>query len=110
MKVLNIILITLCFLLMGAHFLRAGWNVLMLLSLASPLLLLYRKKWVALLLQLFLLFGAIEWIRTMVETISFRMNTGQDWSRFFIILLVVVMLTLYSGISLRIKPLKDHFK
>lgn len=109
MKVFNLSLIVLSFLLLAAHFLRMDLMVLMVISVVSPFLLFYRKKRISFLLQFFLFLGALEWIRSIIEIINYRLDTGQDWMLMLIILTCVVLVTLYAALSIRSKSIKDHF-
>ena len=55
----------LSFLLLSAHFYRAGSMVLTALCVALPCMLLLRKAWIPGLFQVLLALGALEWLRTL---------------------------------------------
>ena len=96
--------------LLAAHFSRAGLFPFVLLSLGIPLLLLIKKPWAARTIQVFLLLGAIEWIRAMLGYIDIRKTIGDDWGRLAIILITVSLLTALSGLVFRGKSLKKRYE
>ena len=96
--------------LLAAHFSRAGIFPLMIISLAIPLLLFIKKRWVARSIQVLLILGAAEWIRAMMGYIEFRKSIGDDWTRLAIILIAVALLTACSGLVFRGKSLKQSYK
>jgi len=83
---------------LGAHFLRAGEIELMVLSLAAMALLLVRRRWAAILVQIVLALGALEWLRTMLFVISMRQSVGAPWTRLAVILGAVTVFTLASAL------------
>jgi hypothetical protein len=87
--------------LLAAHFSRAGASALALLSLAFPLLLLIRQPWAARMVQLALVLGGLEWLRTARGYVQRRMELGEPWTRLMIILGVVALLTWASALALR---------
>ncbi len=95
--------------LLAAHFSRAGIFPLMIICLALPLLLFIKKRWVARSIQVLLVLGAAEWIRTMMGYIEIRKSIGDDWTRLAIILIVVALLTALSGLVFRGKKLRSTY-
>ncbi len=95
--------------LLAAHFSRMGLFPLTILSLALPMLLFIKKKWVARGIQILLVLGAVEWIRAMLGYIEFRKSIGDDWTRLAIILIAVALLTALSGLVFRGKTLKNIY-
>ena len=89
--------VILSFVLLGAHFSRNDQIILVILSLGLPLLLAVRKPWVLWVLQLALLLGSIEWVRSTIAYIDVRKSIGEDWQRLAIILFSVATFTLISG-------------
>ena len=110
MVVIRLLPVIISFGLLAAHFSRAGLLPFVILSLAVPLLLFIRKAWAARTLQLLLLLGAFEWIRTMLGYIEVRKMIGDDWTRLAIILIVVALLTALSGLVFQGKSLKEYYK
>jgi hypothetical protein len=110
MNFVRLIPVILSFGLLAAHFSRAGLVPLMILSVIIPFLLLMRKAWVARGVQILLLLGALEWIRSMFGYIELRKAIGDDWGRLAIILISVAVLTACSGLMFRGKSLKRRYK
>lgn len=96
--------------LLAAHFSRADLFPLVLVSLVIPLLLLIKRAWAARSIQLLLLLGAFEWIRSMFGYIEIRKTIGEDWGRLAIILITVALLTACSGLVFRGKSLKKRYR
>ena len=109
MNLLRLLPVILSFGLLAAHFSRAGFFPLVLLSLAIPLLLFIRKAWVARSVQVLLIMGGIEWIRTMLGYIEIRKAIGEDWTRLAIILITVALLTSASALVFRGKSLRKRY-
>jgi hypothetical protein len=96
-------------LLLGAHFLRAGFLPLVLLSLAFPLLLLIGRMWAVRLVQVILVLGALEWVRTTLSIIDDRRAVGQSWTVAAIILGLVAVFTAASALVFFSRSLKGRF-
>jgi hypothetical protein len=110
MNFLRLLPVILSYGLLAAHFSRAGHFPLVLLSLLIPMLLFVKKKWAARILQVLLLIGGAEWIRTMFGYIEVRKAIGEDWGRLAIILISVALLTACSGLVFTGKSLKRRYK
>jgi hypothetical protein len=96
--------------LLGAHFLRQGLMPVVLLILLLPLLLFFKRAWIARLVQLILVLGALEWIRTMLILVDGRRSVGAPWTRLAIILLTVAVFTGCSALLFRCRSLKARYK
>jgi len=96
--------------LIGAHYLRSGPMALVLLAVSLPFLLLVKKAWVARLIQLVLILGALEWVRTLLELITERQALGEPWTRMAIILGVVALFTASSALVFRNSELKKRYE
>jgi hypothetical protein len=83
-------------LLLGAHLFRAGHLVLVLLSLIVPLVLFVRRPWAVRVVQIELIAGTIEWLRTTFVLAMIRESLGLPWLRLVLILGSVTLLTLLS--------------
>jgi len=90
-------------LLMAAHFLRSGSHLFIAISLAMPLLLLFKKIWATRLLQCALVLATIIWIHTLVTVATTRQAASEPWTRMAIILGIVASLACLSAILLNIK-------
>jgi hypothetical protein len=104
MKTTRVVLIVLAFLLLAAHFSRAGSNVLAGVSLIFPLMLLVRKPWAGWTLRIALVLGGLEWLRTLVRLTSQRRGTGDEWVRMAVILGTVALVTLLAALAVRVLP------
>jgi hypothetical protein len=102
MKILRIVSIVLTFLLLGAHFSRAGTDLVAVLCLVFPFLLLVRKPWSAWALRVALLLGGVEWLRTLARLVSERRSAGEDWVRLALILGAVTLVTFAAAKAVRV--------
>jgi hypothetical protein len=75
----RISLFVVCALLLGAHYLREGNLVLVVLCLCTPLLFLLRKRWLLTLLQVLAYGAAVAWIDVGVRLVLFRQQIGRPW-------------------------------
>jgi hypothetical protein len=101
--------VILSLLLLGAHFLR-GPNVAMLaVTVALLALLAVRKRWVARLIQVALLLGALEWLRTLVQFTSDRLQAGEPVLRLVLILGAVACLTAFSTLAFETRRLGQKY-
>jgi hypothetical protein len=97
-------------LLLGAHFFRAGQPVLVLLALIVPLVLSVRRPWAVRIVQIELIIGAIEWIRTTFILAMARESLGLPWSRLVVILGSVTLLTLFSVLVFESDSLRKRYE
>jgi len=109
MNILRLLPVILAFGLLAAHFSRVGIFPAVIISLATPFLLLIRRQWIARSIQVLLLLGAGEWIRAMFGYINVRKEIGEDWGRLAIILVTVALLTACSTLVFRGKSLKKRY-
>jgi len=93
----QLIPVVLSLLVLAAHFLRDGSLPLTAVTLALLGLLAVRRRWSARIVQVVLVLGALEWIRTLVVLASYRADAGQPVLRMGIILGVVAAFTLFSA-------------
>ncbi len=101
--------VLLSLLVLGAHLLRAGAGCLFWGVLALVPLLFLRRPWVARTVQLVLVLGALEWIRTLVLLYQERVATGQDFLRMTIILGVVAAVTFASSLVFQTEKLNRRY-
>jgi len=109
MNAVRLIPVYICALLLGAHFYRSYDYVLLGISLLLPFMLLIRKVWVARIMQLFLLLGAAEWIRTAIILADIRRQEGAPWIRLVIIIGSVALFTTLSVLLFQLKSLKKRY-
>jgi len=93
-------------LILAAHFLRSERYVLVGISLAMTILLLFRAVWARRVVQLFLLAGALIWLWTMVDIAQVRAETGGNAMRMMIIISSVSAWTILSAMLLSIRASK----
>lgn len=109
MNALRLLPVILSFLLLSAHFYRAGQLPLVVMCAAAPLLLLLRKPWVPRLFQALLVLGALEWLRSLYALAALRIAFEQPWTRLAVILVTVALLTALSGLAFRSRGLRNWF-
>ena len=109
MNFLRLLPVTLSFLLLGAHFYRAGLVPLTVLCVAILFLLALRKSWVPRLFQVLLLLGAIEWLRTLYFFAAMRIAWEEPWTRLAVILGTVALLTALSALVFKLPKLKAFY-
>ena len=98
MAVIRLLPVVLSALLLAAHFFRMESPVLVVLALVIPFVLFIKRPWAARLVQVALVVGAMEWIRTLVMLVARRQEEGEPWTRLAIILAVVALFTASSAL------------
>jgi hypothetical protein len=106
----RLIPVILSFLLLAAHFSRQNETLPVILSVAFTGLLFVRRSWAARWLQGLLFLGAVEWVASMINYITLRKASGDDWIRLAVILTAVALLTALSGLVFFSKRLKEHYR
>lgn len=109
MNALRLLPVIFSFILLGAHFYRAGLVPLTFLSVAILFLLFLRKTWVPRVFQLLLLLGACEWLRTLYAFAAMRIAWGEPWTRLALILGGVALFTALSGLIFQSHKLKAFY-
>jgi hypothetical protein len=109
MNFLRLLPVIISLLLLSAHFMRAGQTMLAALPVVLMAFLIVREKWVAWLIQLALVLGAIEWIRTLVAVAEVRLEYGMPWVRMAVILGSVAAFTALSSLVFRSKGLRKRY-
>jgi hypothetical protein len=109
MNLLRLLPVIVSFLLLAAHFYRAGTVIAAGLCVALPLLLFLRKSWVPRLFQILLVLGALEWLRTLYVFATMRIAFEQPWTRLALILGAVALFTALSGWVFRSRALKSFY-
>lgn len=108
--VARLILPFLALLLLAAHFYRADWIGLAVLSAVLTLLLAVPRPWAARTLQVALVLGALEWLRTLATFAAMRMAVGQPYLRLVLILGAVAALTLLAAWIFQHRALRARFR
>ncbi len=109
MNFLRLLPVFISFMLMAAHFVRAGQAVIAFVLLSLLALLALRKTWVPWVIQLSLLLGAVEWVRTLMSVAQVRVELGMPWMRMAIILGAVALFTALSCLVFRTKALRQRY-
>ena len=109
-KVLVYVPVVLSLVVLGAHFMRDGYSIVVFGLLALIALLFVRRPWVARLTQIVLLLGALEWVRTLYELLQVRAASGEPAIRMTAILGVVVVVTFCSALLFQSPVLKRIYR
>jgi hypothetical protein len=96
--------------LLAAHFYRAGWMSLAVLSAVLTLLLAVPRPWAARTLQAALALGAVEWLRTLIAFAAVRVASGQPYLRLAAILGAVAAFTLLAAWIFQHRALRARFR
>jgi hypothetical protein len=99
----------LALLLLGAHFYRAGLWPLAALALALIGLLIVPRAWAARAIQLALLAGSLEWLRSLAVLVGGRFSAGQPYIRLVVILLAVAVFTAGAALVFRTYALRVRY-
>ena len=106
---LRIGLFVIAALLAGAHFFRAGNVLLVALSLACPLLFLWRRPSSLVAMQALAYCACGTWIFTAVRLAQARELAGRPWGIAAAILVAVAIFTLAAGLLLNSRSIRDHY-
>ena len=101
MIALQMVLVVLSLLLLGAHFARAGALPVVVAIILLIALLFVRRPWTARVVQVVLVLGALEWLRTLYNLVIVRMEVGQPFLRLATILGAVAAVTLLAALALQ---------
>ncbi len=107
--VLRTTLLIIAALLLAAHFLREGSLGLVALCLLAPLLLLIRKRWILIALQLLTYIAAIIWLKTTIDLVYERIMWGRAWGVAAVILGSVTLFTILAGLLLNSSVIKEKY-
>jgi hypothetical protein len=97
-------------LVLGAHFLRRDDLGLVVVCLVLLGLLFVRRLWAARLVQLALLSGAFEWLRTLAQLLPARRAAGEPWVRLVSILGGVALLALLGAALFETRRLRERYR
>jgi hypothetical protein len=108
--VLRLLPAALALLVLGAHFLRAGYAALVAAALAVVALLFVRRPWAARTVQGALVLAVLEWLRTLALLAGERRAAGAPYLRMTLILAAVALATALSLLAFRSRAVKEHFR
>lgn len=110
MKVFSLALIpALALALLAAHFYRAGLWSLSVVALLLVALLLVPRAWAARTVQVALLAGTVEWLRTLAAFVGERIAVGHPYLRLTAILLAVALFTAGAALVFRAYPMRVRY-
>lgn len=109
-KILLHIPVVLSLVVLGAHFLRYGHDIGVIGSLVLIAILFLRQPWVARLVQVALVLGALEWLRTLYSLAQVRAAMGEPATRMLVILGGVALVTLVSALLFQTRPLRKVYR
>lgn len=109
-KVLIYIPVVLSLVVLGAHFMRYGNSIGVAGSAVMIALLFVRQPWVARLVQVVLILGALEWARTLYDLVQVRSAMGEPLVRMVAILGAVVAITFCSALLFQSQALKSIYR
>ena len=90
--------VVLSLIVLAAHFMRAGNLLMVVVTVVLLGLLGVRRRWAARVVQVALLLGAAEWLRTLAGLVTGRAQAGQPVLRLILILGVVALLSALSAL------------
>lgn len=102
--------VVISFILLAAHFMRGDQTILVVITLFLPCILFLGKGWAARIVQIALVLGSVEWIRTLVELQALRTEHGLPWLRLAIIIGTVALCTGCSALVFFHKSLKRKYR
>ncbi len=106
---IRVILYSLAALLLGAHFLRAGNILLVLLCIAAPFAFFNRRRLSLVLLQVLAYGAAATWLHTAWQLAEARQSLGQNWALAAAILGAVALYSLLAGLLLNSRVMRERY-
>jgi len=94
---------------LAAHFFRARNFPLLAIVVGVAVILAIRRRWVPRVVQIALIAGGAEWIRTTIALASARDAAGESWIRLVAILGAVALFTMCSGLVFRLPRLRERY-
>jgi hypothetical protein len=102
--------IVLSLVVLAAHFLRGGNLVVVLAILLVIPLLGVRRRWAARTIQVVLILGAVEWLRTLLMLAMSRMREGEPAVRMVIILGAVAVVTGLCALVFQTEAMRSRYR
>ena len=109
MAILQRVPIVLSLLVLAAHFLRSGSSILFLGVVLLLVTVTVGRPWAARTLQVALVLGSLEWIRTLVSLTRSRLDAGEPAARMIAILGTVAAVTLLSALLFQTRTLRRAY-
>jgi hypothetical protein len=80
------------------------------ISLAAIVLLFVRRRWAMRILQVLLILGTLEWLRSMYQFVGERAADGAPWTKLAVILGSVAAFTGFSVLLFESQRLKTRYR
>jgi len=109
MFILYLFLPVVGFLLLAAHFYRSENLLVATVCLLAITLVFVRRPWAAYAMQVCLVLGSAEWLRSTVSLILARSASAEPFHRLAIILGSVTLFTALSALVFRTSKLRNYF-
>jgi hypothetical protein len=109
MNFIRLLPVLLSLLFLAAHFYRSGIYFLVVIILLSPFILMIRRQWAVRVIQLELIAGGIEWIRTLFKLVHIRQMYGVPWGRLSLILGGIAVFTFCSVMVFKSRSLRKRY-
>ncbi len=109
MNIIKLLPVIFSFLILSAHFSRGDLFVLSIICLLIPFLLFIKHKWVVRLIQIVLIIGSLELIRSMFHYVNERQILGEPYTLLIIIMVSVALLTGLSALVFNSKKLRERY-
>lgn len=109
MNIIRLVPVFLSFLLIAAHFQRAGMTAIAIGCLAAPGMLIFTRGWSVRIVQGLLVLASLEWLRALFYLVSLRQEHGMPWTRLAIILGLVSLLTAASALVFFHRDIKRKY-
>lgn len=110
MTVASLVPAVLAFLLLGAHFYRAGLAWLVPVCVVLAIVACVPRRWAATVGQLALLLGTLEWVRTLFSFAGARVAQGRPVLRLLLIIGAVIAFTLWAAWLLRSRAARRRYE
>lgn len=109
MFALSLAPVVLAGLVLAAHFYRADMLLGVVASLALIGLAFVRRRWAPRIVQVGLVLGALEWLRTMAMFAALRIAVGQPYVRMVVILAVVALATALAALVFERQAMRRRY-
>jgi len=83
--------------------------IVSIIFLIIPILLFLNKQWIPKLIQIVLIVGSLEWIRSLFYYVNQRQELGEPYFRLVIIIGVVALFTILSALVFKNKKIKELY-
>ena len=109
MVALNLAPVGIVGLVIAAHVYRADLPAGVVAAIALVALAFVRRPWTPRVVQAGLVFGALEWLRTMATFAAARISMGQPYVRMVVILAVVALVTALAALVFERRAMRERY-